>query len=179
LRSPPRSAGRACVPPGTIPAALPAALVLAIVGAATKVGTGLDGGSSCRHRPSRPRPGGGSAHRARRVLDRDRRDRRGGRRRTRPRAARGVLRPAARGVRPARRSLPWLADRVSPSKVELDAARGRTIPDVLGPDLDIVFVGIKPGLWSGAVGHHFARPGNRFWKWEMSGDGRPTTAPRS
>jgi len=32
LRSPPRSAGRACVPPGTIPAALPAALVLAIVG---------------------------------------------------------------------------------------------------------------------------------------------------
>jgi len=40
LRSPPRSAGRACVPPGTIPAALPAALVLAIVGAATKVGTG-------------------------------------------------------------------------------------------------------------------------------------------
>jgi hypothetical protein len=38
--------------------------------------------------------------------------------------------------------------------------------------LDIVFVGIKPGLWSGAVGHHFARPGNRFWKWEMSGDGR-------
>ena len=58
MRSPPRSAGRACVPPGTIPAALPAALVLAIVGAATKVGTGLDGGSSCRHRPSRPHPGG-------------------------------------------------------------------------------------------------------------------------
>jgi double-stranded uracil-DNA glycosylase len=27
-----------------------------------------------------------------------------------------------------------------------------------------VFVGINPGLWSGAVGHHFARPGNRFWK---------------
>jgi TDG/mug DNA glycosylase family protein len=57
-----------------------------------------------------------------------------------------------------------LADRVSPSKAELDAARGRTIPDVLGPDLDVVFVGINPGLWSGAVGHHFARPGNRFWK---------------
>jgi TDG/mug DNA glycosylase family protein len=57
-----------------------------------------------------------------------------------------------------------LADRVSPSKAELEAARGRTIPDVLGPDLDVVFVGINPGLWSGAVGHHFARPGNRFWK---------------
>lgn len=35
---------------------------------------------------------------------------------------------------------------------------------MLGPALDIVFVGINPGLWSGAVGHHFARPGNRFWK---------------
>jgi TDG/mug DNA glycosylase family protein len=57
-----------------------------------------------------------------------------------------------------------LADGVSPSKAELEAARGRTIPDVLGPDLDVVFVGINPGLWSGAVGHHFARPGNRFWK---------------
>jgi double-stranded uracil-DNA glycosylase len=54
--------------------------------------------------------------------------------------------------------------RVSPSKAELEAARGRTIPDVLGQDLDVVFVGINPGLWSGAVGHHFARPGNRFWK---------------
>jgi TDG/mug DNA glycosylase family protein len=58
----------------------------------------------------------------------------------------------------------WLADPVSPSKAELEAARGRTIPDVLGPNLDVVFVGINPGLWSGAVGHHFARPGNRFWK---------------
>jgi double-stranded uracil-DNA glycosylase len=53
---------------------------------------------------------------------------------------------------------------VNPSKAELEDARGRTIPDVLGPDLDAVFVGINPGLWSGAVGHHFARPGNRFWK---------------
>jgi TDG/mug DNA glycosylase family protein len=53
---------------------------------------------------------------------------------------------------------------VSPSKAELEAARGRTIPDVLGPSLDVVFVGINPGLWSGTVGHHFARPGNRFWR---------------
>jgi TDG/mug DNA glycosylase family protein len=56
------------------------------------------------------------------------------------------------------------ADPMSPSKADLEAARGRTIPDVLGADLDVVFVGINPGLWSGAVGHHFARPGNRFWK---------------
>jgi double-stranded uracil-DNA glycosylase len=57
-----------------------------------------------------------------------------------------------------------LGERLNPSKADLEAARGRTIPDVLGPDLDVVFVGINPGLWSGAVGHHFARPGNRFWK---------------
>jgi double-stranded uracil-DNA glycosylase len=57
-----------------------------------------------------------------------------------------------------------LAESVNPSKADLEAARGRTIPDVLGPDLDVVFVGINPGLWSGAIGHHFARPGNRFWK---------------
>jgi TDG/mug DNA glycosylase family protein len=53
---------------------------------------------------------------------------------------------------------------VNPTKAELEAARGRSISDVLAPGLDVVFVGINPGLWSGAVGHHFARPGNRFWK---------------
>ena len=57
-----------------------------------------------------------------------------------------------------------LADAMNPTKAELEDARGRTIPDVLGPGLDVVFIGINPGLWSGAVGHHFARPGNRFWK---------------
>jgi TDG/mug DNA glycosylase family protein len=54
--------------------------------------------------------------------------------------------------------------RRTPTKAELEAARGRTVPDVLAPGLDVVFVGINPGLWSGALGHHFARPGNRFWK---------------
>lgn len=61
-------------------------------------------------------------------------------------------------------TLGLLAAGSRPSKAELEAARGRTIHDVLGPGLDAVFVGINPGLWSGAVGHHFARPGNRFWK---------------
>jgi TDG/mug DNA glycosylase family protein len=37
------------------------------------------------------------------------------------------------------------------------------LPDVLAPGLRIVFCGINPGLWSAATGHHFARPGNRFW----------------
>ena len=38
------------------------------------------------------------------------------------------------------------------------------MPDVIGPGLDVLFCGINPGRWSGAVGHHFAHPGNRFWK---------------
>jgi double-stranded uracil-DNA glycosylase len=50
-----------------------------------------------------------------------------------------------------------------PSKVELEAARGRTIRDVLEPDLDVMFVGINPGRYSGAMGCHFAGPSNRFW----------------
>lgn len=37
------------------------------------------------------------------------------------------------------------------------------MPDIIATRLDILFVGINPGLYSGAVGHHFARPGNRFW----------------
>lgn len=35
---------------------------------------------------------------------------------------------------------------------------------MIAPGLRVLFCGINPGLWSGAVGHHFARPGNRFWK---------------
>ena len=50
-----------------------------------------------------------------------------------------------------------------PSKADLEAAIGRTIADVIAPDLDVLFCGINPGLYSAATGHHFARPGNRFW----------------
>lgn len=50
-----------------------------------------------------------------------------------------------------------------PTKEDLAAAFGRTIPDVIAPGLDVVFCGINPGLYSGATGNHFARPGNRFW----------------
>lgn len=49
------------------------------------------------------------------------------------------------------------------SQAELQAAAGRTLPDLLAPQLRIVFCGINPGLYSGVTGHHFARPGNRFW----------------
>jgi len=52
---------------------------------------------------------------------------------------------------------------VKPTPAELEAARDRTIPDVIGPELSVLFSGINPGLWSAATGFHFARPGNRFW----------------
>jgi double-stranded uracil-DNA glycosylase len=51
-----------------------------------------------------------------------------------------------------------------PTPAELTAAAGRTVPDIIGPGLRVLFCGINPGLWSAAVRHHFARPGNRFWK---------------
>ena len=50
-----------------------------------------------------------------------------------------------------------------PTKQDLQVAVDKTIEDVIAPNLRILFVGINPGLWSGATGHHFARPGNRFW----------------
>jgi double-stranded uracil-DNA glycosylase len=50
-----------------------------------------------------------------------------------------------------------------PTHADLEAARGRTIRDVIARDLDVLFCGINPGLYSTATGHHFARPGNRFW----------------
>lgn len=50
-----------------------------------------------------------------------------------------------------------------PSPSDLSAARDRKILDVIAADLAVLFCGINPGLWSGALGQHFARPGNRFW----------------
>lgn len=50
-----------------------------------------------------------------------------------------------------------------PTREELLAAHGRTVPDVIAPDLRGLFCGINPGLYTAAIGHHFGRPGNRFW----------------
>jgi TDG/mug DNA glycosylase family protein len=50
-----------------------------------------------------------------------------------------------------------------PTKDEIRDAVGKTVPDIIAPDLHILFCGINPSLYSAAVGHHFARPGNRFW----------------
>ena len=53
---------------------------------------------------------------------------------------------------------PW-----KPTKQQLLEAEGKTVRDVIAPELRILFCGINPGLYTAAVGHHFARPGNRFW----------------
>src|SRR5215813_6072452 len=50
-----------------------------------------------------------------------------------------------------------------PTREQVLAAAGKTVPDVIAADLAVLFVGINPGLYTAAVGHHFARPGNRFW----------------
>ena len=52
---------------------------------------------------------------------------------------------------------------MSPRRAELEAAQGRTVPDVVGSALRVLFCGINPGLTSALTGHHFAGPGNRFW----------------
>ena len=53
---------------------------------------------------------------------------------------------------------PW-----KPSKVQILAARDKLIPDLAAENLIVLFVGINPGLYTAAIGHHFGRPGNRFW----------------
>lgn len=50
-----------------------------------------------------------------------------------------------------------------PTAAQIAASYGRSVPDLIAPNLAVLFVGINPGLYSAAVGHHFARPGNRFW----------------
>ncbi|MEW6735237.1 MAG: G/U mismatch-specific DNA glycosylase [Acidobacteriota bacterium] len=50
-----------------------------------------------------------------------------------------------------------------PTKEELHAAAGKGVADVIAPDLLVLFCGINPGLYTAAIGHHFGRPGNRFW----------------
>ena len=50
-----------------------------------------------------------------------------------------------------------------PTRAELLAAADKTVPDVIAPGLTVLFCGINPGLYTAAIGHHFGRPGNRFW----------------
>jgi TDG/mug DNA glycosylase family protein len=52
---------------------------------------------------------------------------------------------------------------LKPTRGDLLAAQDKTVRDVIAPGLRVLFCGINPGLYSGATGFHFARPGNRFW----------------
>ena len=56
-----------------------------------------------------------------------------------------------------------MIDERKPTTDEVRSAIGKTVPDLIVPGLEILFSGINPSLYSAAVGHHFARPGNRFW----------------
>lgn len=49
------------------------------------------------------------------------------------------------------------------TRAELESYIGATVPDLIGPDLRLLFVGINPGLWTAATQTHFAYPGNRFY----------------
>ncbi len=55
-------------------------------------------------------------------------------------------------------------NKFKPTKEDLRDAVNRTTTDLIDYNLKILFCGINPGMWSGATGFHFARPGNRFWK---------------
>ena len=47
---------------------------------------------------------------------------------------------------------------------ELESFRDATVPDLIGADTRLLFVGINPGLWTAATRTHFAHPSNRFYR---------------
>ena len=53
---------------------------------------------------------------------------------------------------------------MKPTPAEIAVAGDKRVPDIVAPGLTVLFCGINPGLYSAAVGAHFGRPGNRFWK---------------
>jgi TDG/mug DNA glycosylase family protein len=53
---------------------------------------------------------------------------------------------------------PW-----KPTQSQILAAKHKVVPDIAAENLMVLFVGINPGLYTAAIGHHFGRPGNRFW----------------
>lgn len=46
----------------------------------------------------------------------------------------------------------------------INAIPEKPLPDIIAPNLSILFVGYNPGLYSAAAGHHYAGKSNRFWK---------------
>ncbi len=79
-------------------------------------------------------------------------------------AQRGESARPTQPTQPTRPTQPRQPTQLSrPTPADLTAAAARTLPDVTGPNLRVLFSGINPSLYSAATGHHFARPGNRFW----------------
>lgn len=78
------------------------------------------------------------------------------------RTARPLAVPATRRTGYLRRVPPPLPP-PKPTPADLQAAYGRTVPDIVRPGLAVLLCGINPSLWSGAVGLHFASPSNRLW----------------
>jgi TDG/mug DNA glycosylase family protein len=72
----------------------------------------------------------------------------------------GEVKIAFMDAHPMNRTLstPW-----KPTKAQILAAQNKVIPDIAERNLVVLFVGINPGLYTAAIGHHFGRPGNRFW----------------
>jgi double-stranded uracil-DNA glycosylase len=54
-------------------------------------------------------------------------------------------------------------DVVGFTRAELETFRNGTLPDLLGAQVKLLFVGINPGLLTVAVQAHFGRRGNRFY----------------
>jgi TDG/mug DNA glycosylase family protein len=52
---------------------------------------------------------------------------------------------------------------VSFTRAELESFRDASVPDLIGPGLKLLIVGINPGLWTAATQTHFAHPSNRFY----------------
>ena len=65
------------------------------------------------------------------------------------------------------------------TRAELESFRDAEVPDLLGPDVRLLFVGINPGLWTAATQTHFAHPVNRFYPALLrAGHHRPPHRPR-
>lgn len=73
----------------------------------------------------------------------------------------GLAQLAAQGIegypRPVHQAYP------KPTRAQILASAGKGVDDVIAPGLSVLFCGINPGLYTAAIGHHFGRPGNRFW----------------
>jgi TDG/mug DNA glycosylase family protein len=64
---------------------------------------------------------------------------------------------------PRREMNPQLPTPWKPTREQLLAAHDKILPDLIARNLIVLFAGINPGLYTAAIGHHFGRPGNRFW----------------